>query len=296
MSIRTTVALLSLALLSSSQLFAQEQTKKYRFNEDHVLGDVFVREINLSEGTDVMAVRSDQQTLGPLTDVHRHHLKYKESILAADTQGPSSVRRVYLTARAQDTKEMGGTPASTTQVLQGKTVLAQRKGGKLVITSVTANGAKAVKLPAAALREITEDLQADAARYFPDRELSKGEEWSTPLPGLEKILSTTSRMECNGRVEEESTFKGHPCVRVSVTADIAGKSSGGDVTLSLGGDIFYALDMQRIIQSKLSGPVTFKKTEMQGGMEIKLDGQGVLDYTDTVQYLQVAGKPAPGAP
>jgi hypothetical protein len=78
--------------------------------------------------------------------------------------------------------------------------------------------------------------------------------------------------------------------------EISGKQSGAQVTFTTQGDVFYALDLQRPIQMRFSGPLTYKKTDMNEGMTVNLDGQGMLDYNETIQWLQVAGKPAPGAP
>jgi hypothetical protein len=59
------------------------------------------------------------------------------------------------------------------------------------------------------------------------------------------------------------------------------------------GDLYFALDLQRILSLKLSGPMEIKGVLENGGLTFDLDGGGVAEFNWAQTAIEIAGKPAP---
>jgi hypothetical protein len=95
---------------------------------------------------------------------------------------------------------------------------------------------------------------------------------------------------------EVTSFGGHPCARIRLTAETVGPSAavgaGATLTARLSGDLYFALDLRRELGLELAGPVGVRGLQA-GGVEAR----GGMRVKETLRWHQVAGRPlATGTP
>jgi hypothetical protein len=278
-----------LAALAAAPAAPQAEGKKVRLKSVHAPGDVSVVDYRLVN-TISLEVSPPIPNLPTRENERQTRQQYREEILGpAAGSGARTVRRSY-TSHRETEQDPSGNPKTTVSSLQGKTVTVRWKGKDPVVTV-----AKGTLRPADR-KELVEALREDGveAPFFPDRPIGPGDEWSPDEKDLRKEFKGLVKGEVACWFEEETEHQGHPCARIGMTLRLEGKIPGGSgtMTMDLEGEILYALDLQRILRERISGPVTtrFDHTGPDGVPRV-MNGSGSMETVTTYRWIKVAGKP-----
>ncbi|MFN3653626.1 MAG: hypothetical protein ACK47B_28945 [Armatimonadota bacterium] len=266
---------------------AAQQPKKYTLKELVAAGDVSTNESVMAVSMDVTLSGSGLD-LPPIRYASREREKYTETILAADSKGPSALRRVYSIARVQETNE-AGQPETRVLGRQGKTVTVRRSGGKTTVT--VARGT----LAAEERDELKGALEDSGFHFFPPRALAVGEEWAVDPKAAQRLFQGATKAELTGRLVGIKPFAGRQCAHVAITLDLEAAEEGapGPLKAQLTGDLYHALDLQRTLSARLRGPAGMTGTIDEDGVKGELNGQGTMELSWTSSWQKVAGKPVP---
>jgi hypothetical protein len=284
---------LGLVVLGLTAAAAQEQTpRKYLLKEaPAAVGDVSVLERSDGFKMDVYGKPRDIEGAVPqsLPITRRGREKFSETVLAIDKDGASHVRRTYTIARRQDTVKPGGPVKIVVAGRQGKTITLLRKGGKVIVAA--AKG----KLTAPEIKNLqTQFKPGSDIKTFPDHEIAIGDEWTienaeaAKRQGLKSLI-----LKC--RLVELVPFQGRECAHVAVEMNMEADQNGFPLTWAMKGDLYHALDLQRSLSLKLSGPVEMKGSVKSNDLTIDLEGFGTGDFSLTQVWSKIAGKPLPPA-
>jgi hypothetical protein len=284
--LRGLLVTLTLGLVAASAT-AQDPVK-LRLQEKTAAGDVAASDRLMEVNADLVVRAGEQELVVPI--VSRERKTYTETVLAADARGASSLRRVYTVARSQSS--YGGEPPKvTTSSLQGKTVTLKRFGDRLVLSVL--KGKLAPEDEKGLRRDL--DPKRPELDFFPDREISPGDEWSPDPAVLRRMMDGAQKAEAKLKFVEITEFAGHRCGRFHATIDAEGTYDAGDrkmpITMNLSGDSYFALDLERWVSTELSGPVSMHGETTQNGMMITFEGVGTMRMKETNRWIKVAGKP-----
>ncbi len=213
--------------------------------------------------------------------------EYKEEVLAATAQGPTSALRFYITAR--DAEDGEGGPKKTTRSYEGKSV-------RLTRTGKTATATSSVTLKPEDVHELSEGFKNDDMSVFSDKPIGIGDSWTVPLS---KLLGTSEDLpdgKATGTYTDIVQQGGHRCAHIHITANISQDLGGIVLSGELQGDTYFALDIHRTILLKLSGPLKMVGKQTAGGKTIEITGSGKIDAGISFTYAKVAGKAQPTAP
>lgn len=274
---------LSLPLLAGSSVHGDPQ--KYRMHEQDVTGDEVVN----SSSTDMFmnfTVKVEGREV-MLQTSSREREQFTESILGA-RPGATTSRRVYAVSRTAETGIEGKTVTKVSS-LQGKTMTLRVADGKASITAIS--GALAPDDRKALLDGLVKRIP-----FFPDREIGPGDEWSPDPALLAASFKGANNPRMKARFEEVVDCGGHPCARIHVEMTIEGKPEGSPLALSLktSGNAYYALDIQRLLVTEATGPIT-AKGEVPGpdGKPLMMEATGTWTLKQSSRWLKIEGKPAP---
>ncbi|MBI3911562.1 MAG: hypothetical protein HY320_11600 [Armatimonadetes bacterium] len=78
---------------------------------------------------------------------------------------------------------------------------------------------------------------------------------------------------------------------VNVTA--RDPAAPGPIKMTLTGDLYHALDLQRMLALELSGDITTRGRVTSNGMTVTVSGQGQIAISETQRWLKIAGKEVP---
>ena len=143
--------------------------QKYRLQDAAASGDCSTNESSLELSLKVQAT-ANGQSAGEFSLVRRDHEKYNEQVLADEAGSPSRIRRTYTLSRSIESDPTGAEKPRVT-ALQGKTVTIERHGGKVTVTATPG------ELTAEDRDTLADALDDSADQFFPDREVTPGEEW-----------------------------------------------------------------------------------------------------------------------
>jgi len=284
----------SLLLLCLAGLAAgaqdEEPVKKYLLKETAPLvGDVTVIERNEDETLEVYATPRGAEAQIPEPTKSGRHLRerYTETVLALDKEGQiSQLQRLYSAARMQLTAGSLDPPKNLVLGRQGKTVTLKRVNGKTLVT--VANG----KLSAAETKELALELdRAGGLNLFPDQEVSPDDEWDVEEA---RVIRAFGMEHGTLKVHfiEVKPFRGHPCARLSLDLQLEGKTAKGPISWNLEGTYYFAVDIQRTLYAKYSGPVSTMGVGKAEGHLADLAGEGIGEITVS-RNLMKKGKLAP---
>jgi hypothetical protein len=275
----------------------EEPARKYLLKETApVMGDVTVVERSEDETLEIYATPRGMEAQIPEPTKFGRHLRerFTETVLALDKEGQiTQLQRVYTAARTQQTAGTLDPPKNLVHGRQGKTVTLKRVNGKTVVT--VANG----KLSAAETRELARELdRAGVLNLFPDQEVSPDDEWDVEEARVVKAFG----ME-HGTLKvhfiEVKPFRGHPCARLSLDLQLEGKDARGPISWNLEGTTFFAVDLQRTLYAKYSGPVSTMGVGKAEGHIADLAGEGIGEMTvsrNVIKKGKLPPKPAEPAP
>jgi len=277
---------LAAALLAGTAAVGQPQ--KYPLREGFATGDQVVKESAKDFSAELRPVANGKE-MPPQSFVMRSLEQYTQQVLAADKTGPSSVRRVYTTARSYQT-DSEGTKKQVVSPLQGKAVTVRRVDGRVVIV-----GAK-VELSEGDRAALAGALGAGALPFFPDHPVAPGDQWTVDQKRSPRFLQgfpsvRNAQIQC--RFEEVVPFAGQRCARLHCTMelDMASDASPGGLTMHLAGDIHHALALGRTLSVDLSGPLTMSGGKKNDVNTLTVSGEGKARLRETYRWLKVAGKP-----
>lgn len=262
------------------------QEKKYRFREVATVGDVS----DVENSTNVVVelrVAAGGPDLPPFEYFHRNRRKYRSTILSVDKeQRPTAVRRTYSIARTVEA-QIGGVPNQKVLSLQGKTLtLRLDAAGKPVLRIAKGKISERERL------DISDDLQQAKKPFFPERDLTVGEEWTQDVDSFVEGLEGVNRGVLKAKFAEVTTYRGHPCARIQVSLTFSGKVPGQSLTLEVtqNGDLFHAIDLQRVLAVSLNGPVIMRGQEVIQGRTVFFTGEGTMESEFSERWSKVGGK------
>lgn len=273
-------------------VFAQEAPpeKKYLLKEANAaVGDVSVLDQTSSLQIEVFGTPRDIPGATPRSFelTQRRREKFTETILAVGKEGVTQVRRVYSVSRKQEKNGPGATLKTTVSSYQGKTVTIKRISGKTLVT--VSKG----KLTPAEQKDLKERFDQDTDfNMFPDHEVGPGDEWSVDEAVIKRKFSA-DHASLQARFVDVAPFEGHQCARIAITMQMEGKAGPNPLTWEMQGEFFFALDLQRILSGKVSGPVNTKGSVESRGITVDIEGLGTGGFNYSQQWLKVAGKPVP---
>lgn len=216
---------------------------------------------------------------------------YQESLLSKNASGRrDAVRRVYTVYRESIKKDSAekqdAKGKTTTSPLQGRTVVIQRKGRGVVVTS------SGGKLPKDIRRQL-EDALEDEPGIVPDYAVAIGEEWEVDPKKLARMSLFKSDKDAVMKVKwlEVVPVDGHRCARLRVNMRFKMPvKEGVDSQSELNGDMYLALDIERILRVNLQGPFTY--TGSRAGDEDMLNGfKGTTSVNIVMRWQKIAAKP-----
>lgn len=270
-----------------SSAYAQDT---YRLADKSATGDVAQVEEGMS-----MDVTMKAATGGTTTTTFHSSMqetkKYRQNILLKNANGNlDSLRRTYTVARSVNKDDSG--QKVKTSPLQGKTILIQRKGKEVVITS------PGEVLPQDVRRSLQDALINDF-NIVPDHAIAVGDEWEVDPKKIAHSASfkDVKNARVKGKLLDIVSFDGHRCAHIHLTMHVE-LPIQKDVAmhLDLGGDGYVALDIERMLGMDLRGPVVFVGSSFGEGAALQ-SGEGTAHMTLARHWEKVAGKPvAAGKP
>jgi hypothetical protein len=278
---------LGIGMLVAAAAFAQE---KYRLRDAYAAGDTCTVDTSMDLDLE-LSVSTPGQEVNSLPVVTRWREGYRQSVLATDARGPSGLRRNYTIARTV-TLDPSHQERKATLPLQGKTVVIQRKGGKVVVT------ASPGKLPARELQPLARELEHSDMEAFPDREVRVGEQWPIDPKLMMRRFPGMDRADATYQFQEVVQYAGHPCARIRVTLELAGQvpQAGVPLTAQLTGDLYHALDLKRMLGYDLRGPTTIKAEKDEHGISMTVEGTGTIRVKETRRWQKVRGRSVAAKP
>ena len=274
--------LLLASLLLAGSALAQQ---KYRLRDVVAQGDRAAVESNFDMGLTIRTTAGGQE--GPeFTFSNKETEQYTEEILGVKDGEPTAARRVYTVAGELET-DSSGEKKVTVSSLQGKTVTIRRKGDGVDVAA--AEGA----LDEKAMKELKTALDHNGRYFFPDREVAPGDEWSVDEKTATRIFDGAEKVTLTGKLLELTEYQGHKAARVGIVMEAVLKQEDGPgpILMTLKGDLYHALELDRMLSLDLSGPVVMKGEVEQDGVKVQLDGQGTARMRITQKWEKVAGKP-----
>lgn len=281
-ALRSLVFTLAVTAATTAPAFAQQ---KYRFRAALSAGDLSAVDstMDLSLSTQVSA---NGAQAAELTFVKREHEKFSEEILAADPAGPSRIRRVYTLSRGLET-DPDGKEKRIVSSLQGRTVTVQRRGGQVVVSC--AQG----RLAPADRKSVMKALDQFDSRFFPDRDLAPGDEWTVDPQQWSDSFEGMSKVQVQCKFQDVVPYEGHPCAQIHITMDMSGQPAGtpAPMTMRLAGELYFATDLQRTLSIALSGPVNMSAQSRENGVALTIAGEGTMRLNESRRWLKTGSKP-----
>lgn len=281
----------TLLCLTGWVALAQDETpeQKYLLKETPpAVGDVSVVERGESETLEVYATPRGQeaQIPEPVKAERRLRERFIETVLGLDAGGAiTQLQRVYTAAQTQQTVGKLQPLGNVVHGRQGKTVLLKRAGGRTMVT------VDAGKLSAAETKELALQLdRAGGLHYLPDHEVGADDEWEVDAAHVLKAFGM-EHGSLKARFIEVKPFRKHPCVRINLDLQMDGKTAKGSVDWNLEGECYFALDLQRTLSCKLSGPVSTKGVGKVDGQLADLAGEGSGEITLSRSWTKFGKQP-----
>lgn len=269
-------------VLCAASVLAQQ---KRRLQELSATGDVSRLKSNLSLDLTLKVTEGGEQQPS-LTFASEQDEQYSEAVLAAENGKTTAFRRTYTVSRTIET-DMTGQKQETVSPLQGKTVTARRRGGKVTVTVASD------KLDEATQKSLVEALNSARATFYPKRAVGPGDEWELRSGEASRLLGGAENAAVKGRFVDEVQFQGHPCARIGVTVSILLKSPRmpAPMQVKLEGYEHYATDIQRSLSVELSGPVMLQREALEDGVAVAYTGEGTMRLKVEQQWSKIGGKP-----
>lgn len=284
------VLLLCLTCLAAAAAQDEEPAKKYLLKESPpAVGEVCVVERSEGETLEIYATPRGQEGLIPDPIKSERHLRerYVETVLALDKDGAvTQLQRAYRTARTQQTAGKLEPLKTVVHGRQGKTITLKRIGTKTVVS--VAGG----KLSAAETKELSLPLErAGVPNLLPEHEVGPEDEWDVEEARLVRAFGM-EHGSLKVRFIEVKPFRGHPCARLSLDLQLDGKTPKGTISWNVEGESYFALDLQRTLLLKFSGPVSTTGVGRYEGQIADLAGEGIGEFSLSRDLIK-KGKPAP---
>ena len=280
--------LLALALITLPALgLASARQEKFRLKETAAVGDQVDIDGRMSMALNLKVILGGKAMEFPVSAQESE--KYRDEVLAVDAAGtPTGLRRTYEMKR-ETMKEPGEKEKRTVSGLEGKTVEIRRDGEKVTVT------VQKGKITDEERQELIEEFQGKADSFYPDRELSPGEEWTVAPEVAARIFSEFDKATVKCRFQDIAEYGGRRCARIHLMIDAAGKfgDDAPPADIRMTGDLYQALDLQRPLAVTLTGTITMKSPD--GAGEGAISGTGTMQARETYRWLKVAGK-APAKP
>ena len=263
---------------------AQEETAPapIRFRPVWERGDVVVREQVLVVDVELTGSAPGQPEQN-FTFNYSMEDTAREEVVAATNRLPTALKRTWSLFRMSASGP--GVSIDQTLPLQGKSAMLRRTGNKIQVTS-------AVKLTPEQTNALKATYILPHVEMLPNRPARPGYAWRLDPKGL-FMQGKTGSVRC--RFAEVVEFEGHPCARIEVSGQVTQRlpTLPGPMRSGMTGDVHYALDLQRLMQVSLGGPVSMTGKTKVNGVTHTVRGEGTADATLTNRYLKIAGKPVP---
>jgi len=278
-----TAALAGLAWLLASigPAGAQGDVKRYSLTADDAVGDSVKVESTLA--TKVKSITSDPEVKIPDTDsVERK--RFTSTVLSVDSRKKATAyRQTYQTYRSEPAEPTD--PSGGLHSVEGKTVVITRKGDTSAVT--VQNGTIS-----ADDRKELENTFSRRRNYLPAHPVAVGEGWDVDASVLQSAFGIQGgKQAMHGTLAETTEYRGHLCARLRLTLDLDGPTnkSGSTMRVNLQVDVFYALDLHRLLRVTLTGPIV-AHTKASG---VDIDSTGSIAGDETYEWLKISGAPVP---
>jgi hypothetical protein len=213
-------------------------------------------------------------------------IKYANTVLKINENGDqTSVTRKYSRHQFVETKN-GSEPNTTVSPIEGKTVAINTTPNGIDVT--VKNGSIGDQDRESLIKSLDKNNH-----LYPDRYLSIGDEWEINPNFLGDLAEGTDIRTAVAKFEEVTQYMGHPCARIKVNIRLIVKNPDGmQLDMTLNGNIYYAIDIQRNIDLALGGPIVIGGSMGDSDKKGKLSGSGSCDIRMKSIYSKVAGKSA----
>jgi hypothetical protein len=277
---------LAAGLLAGSAALAQQ---KHRLRDVASAGDLAAIESNMDMSLTIRSMANGQE--GPsFSFENRETEQYTEEVLSVSKGDATGVRRSYTLAGSLETEPSGEKKVNVSP-LQGKTVTIRRKGSQVDVTA--AEG----ELDDKTRKDLRFALDNHGRRFFPDRDVTPGDEWTVDPKVAARLFDGAEQAVLRGSFVEVVEHQGLRCARVRVNIDVSIREEGapGPIRMNLEGDLYHALDLNRVLSLDVSGPVLMEGKIEEDGVVVELRGRGTTRMRVTQKWLKVGGKAVPGA-
>ena len=208
--------------------------------------------------------------------------KARTEVLAVDAAGNATdLRRAYSIYIHRENGTEGS--KNTTSSLQGRTIHIQRKNGKVVVESEDG------PIEESDRQSLMSALDTEV-KYYPDRALALGEEWTPDSAGVAHAFKGAKNLILRGKLIDIVPFAGHQCAHVhwKMSADLPDKEY--TLHMKLDGDSYQALDIQRMLSLVFTGPLTMTGKTTTNGKPVTLDGTGAALLKMSSEWTMAEGK------
>jgi len=264
---------------------ATATVEKYLLRHVHAIGDV-VEENSSMNMTLTVNASLPKQKLPPFKFSNSSHERLREEVLAVTPKGDiDGVRRTYTINRKTDT-EQGKAPQVIVSSLEGKTVAVRRQNGRTVVTLAKGN------LAAKDRADLMKSFGKQNLSFFPAHKVAVGEEWKVPAQTAKAIFDGGDSASATGKLLEFVTYENHRCARIRITFDVAMKleNSPHKMTMTLSGDLYHSMDIERAISMQADGTIKMSGTEYVKEGKLTMFGTGAVKMAMTYDWLKVGGK------
>jgi hypothetical protein len=267
----------------SPGITADDGGQKYALLDRYAAGDVCTVDFNIDSRVTVTAETGC--ATGSFDASGSMRERFREEILAVDAKGPTAGKITYSFVRASVQSPVRGAKIRNSQ-MKGRTISYRRQGDKQSVT--TSKG----KLTPAERAAYIRMFRNRRDYTLPNRPVAVGESWSIPSKiAAARFLPGTRRAATEVTFEEVTEWAGHPCARLHLTMNFQGTFGKTPLEGNLEGDVYYALDLQRIVAEEVSGPTSTHVTQTVKGRQVEVSGDGTLTIKNTIKWHKVASRP-----
>ena len=229
-------------------------------------------------------MESDGKTVYSYHSTTQDTEKYQQSVLLKNVNGKlDSLRRTYMVVRSVSKTNRG--QKVRTSLLQGKTVLIQRKGKEVVVTSAIGI------LPQDAHNSLQDALE-DGFDFVPDHAVAVRDEWEINPQKIahSSLFKDVENARIKGKLLDIVVFDRHCCAHIHLTMRYEVPIDKDNVLqLDLGGEGYIALDIERILGIDLRGSVVWTDLNSEK-IASPLNHKGTAHLKLVCHWEKVAGK------
>ena len=138
-------------------------------------------------------------------------------------------------------------------------------------------------------KSLSDSFSSQSASIYPGKEVRVGESWSVPLSAVFGDTQGLPRGTASAQLVDIVNRAGHRCAHIKITSDISLKQEFSTLDLKMTGDAYFALDINREIERKASGPIHMSAQKKQDDKVMVIKSEGLVELTTSDNYAKASG-------